>query len=74
MTAGRRADSHRRRQRVISAINDTITAGEELTVNAIARKAAVDRSFLYRHRDLLGQIHASQIQPPTGSAARPSVS
>jgi hypothetical protein len=74
MTAGRCADSHRRRQRVINAINDTTTAGEELTVNAIARKAAVDRSFLYRHRDLLEQIHASQIQPPTGSAARPSVS
>jgi chromosome segregation ATPase len=74
MTAGRRADSARRRQRVLTAIADTLTAGEELTVNAIARKAAVDRSFRYRHRDLLAQIHASQTQPPTNSATRPSVS
>jgi Family of unknown function (DUF6262) len=74
MTTGRRADSHRRRQRVINAIADTITIGEELTVNTIAHKAAVNRSFLYRHRDLLEQIHAGQIQPPITSAARPPVS
>ena len=56
---GRRADSARRRQRVIAAINRAGIDGTEVSVSAIAR-AAVDRTFLYRHRDLLGQIHATQ--------------
>jgi hypothetical protein len=61
---GRRADSARRRQRVIAAINRAATDGTEISVSAIARAAAVDRTFLYRHRDLLGQIHATQAGPP----------
>jgi hypothetical protein len=61
---GRRADSARRRQRVIAAINRAATDGTEISVSAIARTAAVDRTFLYRHRDLLGQIHATQAGPP----------
>jgi hypothetical protein len=65
---GRRADSARRRQRVIAAINRAVTDGTEVSVSAIARTAAVDRTFLYRHRDLLGQIHATQAGPPPGSA------
>ena len=36
---------------------------------AIARAAGVDRSFLYRHRDLLAQIHALQAEPPATAAA-----
>ena len=63
---GRRADSARRRQRVIAAINRAVTDGTEISVTAIARAAAVDRTFLYRHRDLLGQIHATQVGPPSG--------
>jgi hypothetical protein len=64
---GRRADSARRRQRVIAAINRAVTDGTEISVSAIARTAAVDRTFLYRHRDLLGQIHATQAGPPAGT-------
>ena len=67
---GRRADSARRRQRVIAAINRAVTDGTEISVSAIARAAAVDRTFLYRHRDLLGQIHATQAGPP-GAPHRP---
>jgi transposase-like protein len=37
-------------------------------VSAIARAAGVDRSFLYRHRDLLEKIHALAAEPPTASA------
>ena len=59
MTDGRRADSARRRQRVIAAISRAATDGTEISVSAIARAAAVDRTFLYRHRDLLGKVHAS---------------
>jgi hypothetical protein len=70
---GRRADSARRRQRVIAAINRAVTDGTEISVSAIARAAAVDRTFLYRHRDLLGKIHASQAGPSSGNGAGPAV-
>jgi len=74
MTQGRRADSARRRQRVIKAINDATGSGGELSVSAIARAAGVDRTFLYRHRDLLEKIHALEAAPPAaGGTASPSV-
>ena len=69
MRQGRQADSARRRQRVIAALNRAATDGTEISVSAIAQAAGVDRSFLYRHRDLLAQIHAVAATPPaTGSA------
>jgi Family of unknown function (DUF6262) len=68
MADGRHADSARRRQRVIAAINRAVTDGTEISVSAIARAAAVDRTFLYRHRDLLGKIHATQAGPPADGA------
>jgi hypothetical protein len=36
-------------------------------VSVIARAAGVDRSFLYRHRDLLAKIHAAETEPPTST-------
>jgi hypothetical protein len=73
MTDGRAADSARRRQRVITAINRAVTDGAEISVSAIARAAAVDCTFLYRHRDLLGKIHATQASPPADSSSGPAV-
>lgn len=73
MLAGRRADSARRRQRVVKALNEAVTRGEEISVSGIARRAGVDRSFLYRHHDLLEQIHAIEAQPPTAGGG-PTVS
>ena len=67
MRKGRQADSARRRQRVIAALNRASSDGTEISVSGIARAAAVDRAFLYRHRDLLGKIHALQTAPPAGS-------
>jgi len=64
MTKGRQADSTRRRQRVIAALDTAIAAGAGISVSAIARDAAVDRTFLYRHRDLLERIHAAETEPP----------
>lgn len=73
MAEGRRADTARRRQRVIKALNDTAARGDELNVTAVARAAGVDRTFLYRHRDLLGQVHAMAAQPTAGpSTTAPS--
>jgi Family of unknown function (DUF6262) len=74
MRTGRQADSARRRQRVLAAIERAGRDGAEISVSAIARAATVDRSFLYRHRDLLAQIHATEATPPPGSqAAGPAV-
>ena len=74
MRKGRQADSARRRQRVIATLNRAAADGTEITVAGIARAASVNRAFLYRHRDLLGKIHALEAAPPAPAAppARPS--
>ncbi len=74
MTQGRRADSARRRQRVLTALNDATNQGNEISVSGIARRAGVDRSFFYRHRDLLEQIHTAEAQPSNPAGAGPAVS
>ena len=73
MTEGRRADSARRRQRVIKALNEAITNAGDVSVSGIAHRAGVDRTFLYRHRDLLEQLHAANINPPANPVGGPSV-
>jgi hypothetical protein len=74
MSKGRQADSARRRQRVITVLNKAAAEGSEISVSGIARAAGVDRTFLYRHRDLLGKIHALAAEPPAASAgAGPTV-
>ena len=70
MADGRRADTLRRRQRVITALDHALAAGAEIGVSAIARAAGVDRSFLYRHRDLLEKIHALAAEPPAPTSER----
>jgi transposase-like protein len=74
MRAGRQADSARRRQRVTAAISQASSSGSEISVSGIARAAGVDRTFLYRHRDLLEQIHALEAAPPAaGQTPGPAV-
>jgi hypothetical protein len=73
MRNGRQNDSARRRQRVIAALNKALAEGTEISVSGIARTAGVDRSFLYRHHDLLEKLHALQAQPPAGAATGPAV-
>ena len=63
MIEGKRADSARRRERVLKAIDAAIKNGGDLTVSGLARAARVDRSFLYRHRDLLERIHLAASTP-----------
>ena len=71
---GRQADSARRRQRVIAALGRAHTDGTEISAAGIARAAGVDRSFLYRHRDLLEEIHALEATPPpAGDTPGPAV-
>jgi Family of unknown function (DUF6262) len=71
---GRQADSARRRDRVLKAITAAAEAGQEISASSIARAAGVDRTFLYRHRDLIEQIHAAQTQALTAAGTRPAVS
>jgi uncharacterized protein DUF6262 len=72
MTKGRQADSGRRRERVLSTLAEMTRNGRAVTVSALAKRAALDRSFLYRHPDLLAQAHLSATQPPPGAATAPS--
>jgi hypothetical protein len=75
MTKGRQADSARRRQRVIAALSKAVSDGTEISVAGIARAAGVDRTFFYRHRDLLAQLHTLEATPPaTGDSNGPGVS
>ena len=71
---GRQADSARRRERVIAVLDRAHTDGTEISAAGIARAAGVDRSFLYRHRDLLEEIHALEATPPpAGDTPGPAV-
>jgi hypothetical protein len=62
---GRRADTARRRDRVLSALSAAQSSGCQISVASIAQVAGVDRTFLYRHRDLLAQLQAIQAHAPT---------
>ena len=73
MLDGRRDDSMRRRQRVLAALDQAAAAGDRITTSGIARAAGVDRTFLYRHRDLLEKIHAVQADPVPGDHIGPAV-
>jgi hypothetical protein len=73
MRHGRQDDSARRRQRVTTALNKALAEGAEISASGIARAAGVDRSFLYRHRDLLERLHTLETQPPAGGATGPAV-
>jgi chromosome segregation ATPase len=73
LIAARRRDTTRRRQRVLDALGQMAAAGQEISVSAVARKAGVDRSFLYRHHDLRAQIHARS-SAPAGSPASTTAS
>lgn len=72
--AGRHDDSARRRDRVLAAIATAVTAGDDLSAAIIARRAGVDRTFLYRHRDQLEHLHTVAAQPPHTTRTGPTVS
>ncbi|REK86287.1 hypothetical protein DY245_33690 [Streptomyces inhibens] len=63
MIDGRRSDSQRRRERVLKALDALTASGDDITVSGLARAARVDRTFLYRHHDLLERVHAAATTP-----------
>ncbi|MDT5368854.1 MAG: hypothetical protein QOC62_3285 [Mycobacterium sp.] len=73
MLDGRRDDSMRRRQRVLAVLDQAAAEGDAISASAIARAAGVDRTFLYRHPDLLEKIHALQADPVSDEHTGPAV-
>ncbi|MFG3016763.1 hypothetical protein ACGFZB_41190 [Streptomyces cinerochromogenes] len=66
---GRQDGTDRRRQRVAGALKAAVQNGSPISVSGIARQAGVDRTFLYRHRDLLALVHAAELEPATEDPA-----
>ncbi|MFJ4613815.1 DUF6262 family protein [Streptomyces griseus] len=74
MRDGRQADTDRRRQRVTTALKEAVANGMPISVSSIARQARVDRTFLYRHRDLLDLVHTAEAEPSSHDALGSPVS
>jgi hypothetical protein len=58
---------------VINSLKTAARNGSPISVSGIARHAGVDRTFLYRHRDLLALVHAAELEPAgqDGTGAAP---
>jgi len=67
IVAARRAHSDRCRRRVLAALDAAVAAGEESGISAVARRAGVDRSLFYRHRDLHALVLARAAEPPSAA-------
>lgn len=63
MIEGKQADSARRRERVVKALDAILRTGGDITVSGLVRAARADRSFRCRHRDLLERVHAAATTP-----------
>ncbi|MGI9081703.1 MAG: DUF6262 family protein [Thermoleophilaceae bacterium] len=46
------------REAILAAVRELDRGGQQVNVSAVARKAGVDRSYIYEHPDLLEQIRA----------------
>ena len=55
--------------RVLTVLAQVTNDGNDMTLSAIARTAGVDRSFFYRHPDLLEQLRSLQVELPAGAAS-----
>jgi chromosome segregation ATPase len=55
----RRADSDRRQDAVRRALAEMVKAGEFVTVSALARRAGVHRSLIYRHPELHAAVNTA---------------
>lgn len=76
LTTARQAHSRRCRQRVTTALEQAAASGADISISAIARRAGVDRSFFYRHRDLHAAVLAKSAEPADapGAPGAPSAS
>lgn len=70
LTRRRRADSDRRQDAVHRALAEMVKAGEFVTASAVARRAGVHRSLIYRHPELQAVVDAAAANRPA-PAPRP---
>jgi Family of unknown function (DUF6262) len=68
LAKSRRRDADRRRQRVHQAIASMRVGGSEITISAVAARAAVHRSFIHRHPEL----HAAVLKASADAISEPS--
>lgn len=54
---------------MINALKAAAQNGSPVSVAGIARQASVDRTFLYRHRDLLALVHSAGREPGSQDTA-----
>ena len=62
LTELRRLNSADKARRVLAALDATISAGEPLTIAALARRAGVSRRFLYDHPELRAEAERRSAQ------------
>ena len=62
LTELRRLDSADKARRVLAALDATISAGEPLTIAALARRAGVSRRFVYDHPELRAEAERRSAQ------------
>jgi hypothetical protein len=75
LTDARRQDSEHRRTKVMSALDQLVAHGEQITVSAVSRAAGVHRSLIYRHPDLHAAVTArATAEPQPGTVTGPSAS
>jgi hypothetical protein len=79
LLALRRLDSADKTRRVLAALEATLSAGQPLTIAALARRAGVSRRFIYDHPELRteaerrGAQTADRLAGATTASARVSV-
>ncbi len=69
MVARRRLDSQLKHERVIATVDARLTAGQELSVAAIARQAGGSPKFIYTRQDLRAQIEQRASRSATTAAS-----
>ncbi|MCI4084741.1 hypothetical protein MRQ86_31425 [Streptomyces sp. MMS21 TC-5] len=67
---GKRADSARRRERVLKAIDAAVKSGGDITISGLAPHGSSRPDIpLYRHPNLLERVHVAASAPRTGLPA-----
>src|SRR5664280_2744919 len=69
LTELRRLDSADKTRRVLTALDAAISAGEPLTIAALARHARVSRRFIYDHPELRAEAERRAAQAAARAAA-----
>ena len=70
MAQGQRADSARRRQRVLKALNDAAATGEEISVSGLYKEVVPNEKLVFGWAWAAGSGHQSQVTVTTRAEGR----